>query len=313
MSTVSDLGKAFKRKYPGTYDDLTDAEAGRAVQRKYPGKYDDFVEEALEVRQSPTPVSKPSARLMNPVEAMSAPAADYERSQTESLLPQLWSHYHPRKGQLTSWWQRLKSASRGELLGKVNEEQLEVIKMGAILAEEVRKGQKSEVDFKMFLARNAEALNDLVHNSHLRALAMDRGVTLEDYRNISREEELARVRTDEEQRRSDTKVSEHERLTDINLKARWREINQDLDAADLVLMSEQQLLKKLTDNLTALYREQHQIKIGDDPPPVKKRILARYDKNIEYLESLIDAKQAGHFSSKDREEAGRFAEGAADG
>ncbi|MEN6537833.1 MAG: hypothetical protein ABFD89_29545 [Bryobacteraceae bacterium] len=42
--TIEDLGRRTKARYPGAYDDLSDAEMGRAVKRKYPGAYDDFVE-----------------------------------------------------------------------------------------------------------------------------------------------------------------------------------------------------------------------------------------------------------------------------
>jgi len=42
--TVADLGKRLKKKYPGTYDNLPDAEVGRRVRQKFPGSYDDFVD-----------------------------------------------------------------------------------------------------------------------------------------------------------------------------------------------------------------------------------------------------------------------------
>src|SRR5215475_3824821 len=42
--TIIDLGKAWKNKYPGEYNDVSDADMGRAVKNKFPGEYDDFVE-----------------------------------------------------------------------------------------------------------------------------------------------------------------------------------------------------------------------------------------------------------------------------
>lgn len=42
MATVIDLGQKVKAKYPGQYDDLSDAEVGLKVQQKFPGQYDDF-------------------------------------------------------------------------------------------------------------------------------------------------------------------------------------------------------------------------------------------------------------------------------
>jgi len=42
--TIEDLGKRVKAKYPGTYDDLPDAEVGKKVKAKFPGAYDDYVD-----------------------------------------------------------------------------------------------------------------------------------------------------------------------------------------------------------------------------------------------------------------------------
>jgi hypothetical protein len=143
--------------------------------------------------------------------------------------------------------------------------------------------------------------------------ALRKGRTVDTDQRVILETELSQLKTDEARRLSDIAVSEHERRTNIDIQARWEQIVQDLDAADLLEISEQQLLKKLRNNLTELYREQHQIKQGDDPPSVKKKILARYNKDIAHLERLIDARQAGLLSSEDRQEARRLAAGASEG
>ena len=46
MSTVAELGRKFKAKHAGAYDDLSDIEVGQKVKAKYPGAYDDFVDSA---------------------------------------------------------------------------------------------------------------------------------------------------------------------------------------------------------------------------------------------------------------------------
>lgn len=43
-ATIVDLGKKIKAKYPGQYDDITDAELGKRIKSKFPGAYDDFVD-----------------------------------------------------------------------------------------------------------------------------------------------------------------------------------------------------------------------------------------------------------------------------
>lgn len=271
-------------------------------------------DEALEVRQQTTLPARPSKSqgIVGAIASRPLPSP-VNNHQTDEALQSLVDYYSPRRGRFTSWWQQGRAEARNKLLTVLSEEQSLVIKRGAELEELVRQRQKTELEFQKFLAQHIITLQELKLREVLIENALRAGLPVEDHTRLVVAERESQARTDEEKRRSDIKVSEHERLTEINLQSRWLEITQDLDAADLVQMSEQQLLRKLTDNLTALYREQHQIEIGDDPPQVKERILARYEKNIEHLESLIDAKQAGHFSSQDREEAGRFAAGEADG
>jgi hypothetical protein len=60
--TVIDLGKRVKAKYPGSYDDLDDAELGRKVKTKYPGSYDDFTE----IESTPAPQQKPLPASQSP-------------------------------------------------------------------------------------------------------------------------------------------------------------------------------------------------------------------------------------------------------
>ena len=44
IQTVEDLGAKVKAKYPGSYDDLSNAELGAKIKAKFPGSYDDFVD-----------------------------------------------------------------------------------------------------------------------------------------------------------------------------------------------------------------------------------------------------------------------------
>lgn len=45
MPSLAELGKLTKAKYPGTYDDISDAELGAKVKEQFPGAYDDFSDE----------------------------------------------------------------------------------------------------------------------------------------------------------------------------------------------------------------------------------------------------------------------------
>jgi hypothetical protein len=177
--------------------------------------------------------------------------------------------------------------------GEVYLGEADAVARAELALEDLRKGTEA----KALLTQQT-----LFHNQDSVAKdATKLGRPVEVHRDIVREEELSRIR-----------LQEHEEKARVDLQVRWQEIVQDLDAADLLEISEQQLLKKLRGNLNELYRERYQIEEGDDPPVVREKILARYDKDAGYLERLIDARQAGHFLQEDKEEVRRLAEGTPD-
>ena len=112
-----------------------------------------------------------------------------------------------------------------------------------------------------------------------------------------------------EQQRSQIEVDKARQLAEIDIERRWKEIVQDLDAADLLHLSEQQLINKLTGYYEELLRKKHEIEIGADPEPVKNALLARYDKNIQSLEGRIDDRQDRLVLSENGKEVKRLETG----
>jgi hypothetical protein len=284
MPTIKDLGKRVKAKYPGKYDDLSDEELGRRVKEKYPDQYQDFTDAVTR----------------------------YEPVRRETDIGRLVDYYNPSRGRLSSWWQRRKSESRTQLVQALTQEEAAVLQQGAQLEEAVRKGRKSEADFRVYIAQHAATLFELQTREELIGKALEKGRDFAVDQQLIVEEAQSRIRMDELERTTKIHVGEHERRTQIDIESRWQQIVQDLDAADLLSISDQQLLKKLRQNLIELIRERDQIAKGDDSPSVKKRILARMDKDIDSLERLIDARQARLLSSENGEETRRLKEGTPD-
>jgi predicted transcriptional regulator len=111
---------------------------------------------------------------------------------------------------------------------------------------------------------------------------------------------------------SQIEVNKARQLAEIDIERRWKEIVQDLDAADLLHLSEQQLINKLTGYYEELLRKKHEIEIGADPEPVKNALLARYDKNIKSLEGRIDDRQDRLVLSENGKEVKRLETGEGD-
>jgi hypothetical protein len=123
--TVVDLGAAVKKKYPGSYDDVPDADLGRAMQQRYPaadaqpGPYDDFLDvnetgapalptqpagqqPPLTPKEQPVALTgrhhsagatgswaddtPPSGAVRDPMGVIQGPAAKYTQAAGESIL-----------------------------------------------------------------------------------------------------------------------------------------------------------------------------------------------------------------------------------
>lgn len=109
-----------------------------------------------------------------------------------------------------------------------------------------------------------------------------------------------------------SEVNKAKFLSELKRKEYKQEILDDLDAGDLYEMSGQRVLIKLTDLLDEQVRKRHKIEESNDPPKVKEALLARYDKNITFLEAEIDARQAGLLLPQNKEETLRIGEGEGD-
>lgn len=149
MKTLRRLGQLYKKKYPGAYDDLSDERVGTLVKKKYPADYNDFF--------------------------------DDETYKNVSILKE---YYNPRKGRLSSWWQRGKSESRSKLLSVINHEQRLVLEQAAILEDAVREGRRKMVEFEMFLAQHHFTLFQMKAQASLIEQAIAEGYTVENYQQV---------------------------------------------------------------------------------------------------------------------------------
>lgn len=276
MKTVEDLGKKIKAEHPGVYDDMSDVELGRKVKAAYP-EYSDYQDLAL-TPTTPDPL---------------APLPD-GLPYTEQAIEAIKAHYHPSRGRFTSWWQRGKAEGRNKLLEALNEEQLRVIQHGAILEQEAIKSRQGFVTYQTFLVQNAALIHGLRAMEHLINQALERGFTVETDQEVRKQTEFSRI-----------KVEEHQRLKDLDLQARWREIQQDSDAADLAQLGDYLLVKKLRQELREAREERHRIKKDDIDEELKAELVADYDEFISRLKAKIDERETGHIPSQNgKEKAG---------
>jgi hypothetical protein len=104
-----------------------------------------------------------------------------------------------------------------------------------------------------------------------------------------------------EKAKMEIEVNKHKKIKEIDLEARWQEILQDSNAADLALIGDHLVIKKLYNELAEARKKRHAVKVGDDPEELKQDLLADYDKFIQRLEAKIDERETGHILSENRE------------
>jgi hypothetical protein len=211
--------------------------------------------------------------------------SDYLDTDIQAVI----DYYSPERGKLTSWWQRGKAEGRGKLLEALNLEQRLVIEQGAILESSVLSGEKAASDHQVFLAKNHHTLLELKHLQVLIQEAAAQGFSLD----------------------TDQEIKKHKALTDIDIENRWKEIVQDLNASDLVTMSDHQLLQKERQYLAEEVRAKFELLAGNDPQEVKDELALDMDQHIEFLKERIHARQTRLLLSENGNETLRLEEGTA--
>jgi hypothetical protein len=251
----------------------TISDLGRRIKAKYPGEYDDLTDEEVGRK----------VRAKYPGEY-----DDFIDYQTESNIQSVIEYYKPNRGRLTAWWQRGKAEGRGKLLDALNLEQQRVVEQGAILESAVLQGQKTFSDHELFIAQNQSVLLELQHKEVLIQQAAQQGYSVE----------------------VDQEIKKRKALSEIDIENRWKEIIQDLNAADLVQMGDHQLLQKEREYLAGEVRARYALLSGSDTQPVKDELVIDMNQHIQFLKDRINARQARLLSPEDGQETKRLEEGA---
>jgi hypothetical protein len=293
---ISDLGRKVKAKYPGVYDDLPDAEVGRRVRAKYP-EYSDFENEPIKAE-----AKRP---LFTMLAYLSWVAVVYCLLAEGNIGKRIaWAITFLIAGYI---FKHLAGSAykeeATELTDKTDIKQRQAMYKEALIREpHISENVRVKMLLEKIQQKNEQRKLEL--ERHLIDVAEENGLTPLEVVEVNKEKYLSEIRLAEREgtihqdiRRqrelSEIEVRKHRELTNIDLEKRWKEIEQDLDAGDLLDLSDQQLIRKQTEHLEEMYRRRHELLHGPDPEEVKVYLLARYDKNIAHLEAKIDARQAG--------------------
>jgi hypothetical protein len=160
---------------------------------------------------------------------------------------------------------------------------------------------KLQMEFEELQARHQVTQVQLEAEKRIIQTAAEQDLTAKTHQTLKEHEGRAQI-----------DVLKHQQMKAIDLEARQVEIQQDMDAADRMEMTEHQLIEKLTRHLYKWFEERHQIEQSDEPEQVKSRKLARLDKNISALEGIIDGRQERLLLSENGGEVRQIEEGSPD-
>jgi hypothetical protein len=217
-----------------------------------------------------------------------------KESDADTKLKQTQEKYSPSQTRFEARKETKASTARAEEARAINEESTQIIAtVNQDASLEKSKFEKDHIVEK--LTREEEALT----SNHQVLLAQNKLAT----HLMSRAEEKDLDMT------AYVETNLHRIRQEIDLETRWKEILQDSNAADLALIGDHLVIKKLRQELRDARKERYAIKTGDDPEELKKELLADYDKFIERLEAKIDERETGHLLSENGEAPRRLTEG----
>lgn len=207
--------------------------------------------------------------------------------------------YNPNAGTFSSWWRRIRSESRTKTLDALNNEQQALIKQAALFEEQVLKGQKDKVEFKMFLARNAAEFLALKTQAKLSEEAYGKGMLVEDYSGVNKEKELSEIYLQEETTKFKLEQEKERYLQELRIKE--YEAKSKLDQSLKITQSEYVLEKtreqsqqkrtveELKQDLKKAIIERDKLAQDNDlSEETKQKLLAVEDRHIQSLEKQLN-------------------------
>lgn len=308
MKTIKDLGRKVKEKHP-EYSDMSDEEVGLAVKRKFPGKYDDYEDDVYQggngIPMPPSSIEKVNDEFNSSLQDLTGGMTDIQIDpRLDQNLQTLLDYYNPKRGVITSWWQERKSLGRTEMLTQVSSEYLEVLRQARLLEEDVRTGRVNEITFRMFVAQNAVALTAIKAQNFLIVEAQKKGLTMENDQTIKREGGLSGIRVDEAKGMSDVKVSEHNRITQIDLDRKIEEAENTVRISIInEYLSDHQKIILVQELIDTFYKQIHKIEISDIPKHLQERMIEDRNSSIEAFKKDISARQNRLFQNINGEDS----------
>lgn len=269
---IIDLGKQYKKKHPGAYDDLSDAEVGRLAKAKRPWKYrnvDDEITEDANVKNATVGrVTRiPPPTLEQPVQSV----------QQNIPFDDLWEFFNPQQGILKSRLMSLKAEEQNRLLSVLNQNLRLLVERWLVMQQASTTQQRMASETQAFVFANQQQLY-LAQLQMERAIeAHNNGYSLDDWEAKRREEE-----------RLERLLREQRGLKEIEVEAERKKAELAKDMARAKMMPELLQLEELHTRLSATFKEIEQAHALEEGY-FKTAEIERLGDKAEYFREQIQA------------------------
>jgi hypothetical protein len=281
MSTVSDLGKKAKKKYP-EFRHLSDADAGRAFKQRYPGAYDHYTEEAL------VPYGQHSLEIS---------------PRLEQNIQHIWDEHVPGMWRIITYFKRKRTETENNNILAGNTQLQRLLDRAIMTTNHVALREKTIAELQLFITQNQYKLFLIAQDKMLVDEAVKFGLTLDNNQERIMLDFDANRRVNEERAKTNIQIMREERLYDLREKEKESEHRRMMEKLDKELqreitMAEAEIrLAILGNNMThdrqqvfilqelidQQYRKMDEIKKGGYSPDIEQWMLESRKALVENL------------------------------
>jgi hypothetical protein len=270
MQTVVDLGIKAKKRYPGRFDHLSDAEAGREFKRIYPGAYDRYIDVGLAI-------SNQSGVQQYQPDRLQIRTAILNQQEFDQRLQYYWNKHDPGMGMILGWIRRRRLEGENKYSVQLKEQERHLLDQAEMLTQHVIQGIKHENELLLFLQQNAVAIEQLKYQLELIRNAAEQGLTVDQYTFIQQEHYLSLQR-----------INEFQEMERIKIESAKKQSDNILENAQRHAMVEQEITNFIKRELEKAYIRRDNIKMLKHSEEVKKSFRKLEDKHIKNLEAQLN-------------------------
>jgi hypothetical protein len=206
-----------------------------------------------------------------------------------------FNHYNPGSGGIRSWAGTWRGKKRVELLEVLNQEQQLLLEQATMFARQVQDGKRSQWEFATYVANSKRDIAAAQAEAELHTAAHGNKMTIDDFSSLTKEQQLSKIRMEEEEKRHKLSLERERELAKIKREQDTQKSSSDLEneiklanaeidfAVKADSLTKQQQVRLIQNMIDELYDEIEQIEQSSQSATMKQRKIADREEIIQSL------------------------------